>query len=233
MLLAVGGGVHATCKDDNQAATDNPITLNPSALTLAIGESARVGVFTEGDYKIAGCEGLIGVTDEGSVSFTVTGKAVGECRLAVSGDATAELAITVVAMKEPSLCTVPVGKGEELDGRALYRAEVDLDAAPQTCALRTATVSTREQRATVELFSGSPGYSLKARFDYRILTAVPGQLTSDGDGANLSEGAVVDATLGPRTPPDAGPTKWSLRFRMNPDPDPAKWTVTLFRFDKS
>ena len=33
--------------------------------------------------------------------------------------------------------------------------------------------------------------------------------------------------------PDAGPTKWSLRFRMNTDPDPAKWTVTLFRFDKS
>lgn len=210
----------------------------PTSLTLAIGATETVQIVASEypPYGIGGCEGLAtlspGPNDQ---SFKLTGRAVGTCTMVVSNSLRAELPVTVVATKdtETPLCTVPVGKGEEADGRALYRTEVDLAADAGTCAVRTATVSTATQRATIGFFSGSPGYSLSARFDYQILTAVPGHITPSGDGANLTEGIIVDATLGPRMAPDAGPTKWSLRFRMNTDPDPAKWTVTLFRFDKS
>lgn len=231
MTLAV-----AHCKN---TVNPNEIVVAPDRLDLAVGASQRVEILTgaAGTYSISGCDDVLAIDErETDRAFTVTATAAGQCTLRVAAiDESTSIPVTVVAPvdTETEICTVPVGKGEELEGRALYRTEVDLDALPGTCAVRTATVSTREQRLTIGFFSGSPGYSVNPRFDYRVLTAVPGEVSPTGSSANLTEGQKVDVTVGPREKPDAGPSVWSLRFRMNADPDPAKWTVTLYRFDKT
>jgi hypothetical protein len=133
----------------------------------------------------------------------------------------------------PIICTVPVGKVDEVGGRGTYLTYVELGDPAGTCAVKTSTSPVVGPPITIGFLSGSSGYSIDARPGYRIVSAVPGRVIGDGASAYLQEGNVVEVKFEPDEIADGGPASYRMVFRMNADPDPAKWTVTLFVFEKS
>lgn len=138
------------------------------------------------------------------------------------------------------LCTIPMTKVETFEGRDIYDADLDLTAAPGSCAIKTST-KFRDVAVAVQIgyLAGSSGYSIDVRPDYRITEASPGTVRPDGSAADVKEGDVVTFRIERRAPAetpeffqDAGPSgAWRMKIRMNPDPDYAKWTLSLLSFE--
>lgn len=238
-------------------------SFEPTSITVAVGETASIGVkASKGSVSLypSGCGGVADVQQ--LAGLAVRGIAPGQCTASMTLDdgfrrvtGASTLTINVVAAGTDAgtdaapdasddagaaLCSATVGFINKEGDRDRYMAfsDVDSNAQEQACPIHTSTNFMGD--IVFAFLAGSPGYTIDGRGNYEILTAVPSTALVNQGGssyANALEDQTIAITFRRRVFNDEDaavpPPTWAMSFRMVSNPDPAKWRVDLYSFSKT